>query len=95
MNNLKIITATEARNKWFEVLNWVNTQRKEIWVRKNNKIVVRILPGDEPMIDNVEEVITRTRGMLAKKKTYFPYQDDKKVIAREKAYMKKVRLWKT
>lgn len=24
MNNLKIITATEARNKWFEVLNWVN-----------------------------------------------------------------------
>ena len=56
MNNLKIITATEARNKWFEVLNWVNTQRKEIWVRKNNKIVVRILPGNEPMIDNVEEV---------------------------------------
>ncbi|MDO8609123.1 MAG: hypothetical protein Q7R95_01115 [bacterium] len=95
MNKIKIISATDVRNNWFEVLNWINVNRKEIWVKKHNRIIVKILPGEEPKIDNIEEIITKTKGSLANKKTYFPYQEDKNAITREKAYMKKTRLWKT
>ncbi len=94
MNNLKTISATEARNNWFELLRWVNQERKEVWIKKNKKILVKILPGDPPTIDNLEDIIRRTRGMFKGKKTYFPYQDDKKVIARERKYLNDVRLWK-
>ena len=94
MKNLRIISATEARNNWFEILNWVNQERKEVWIKKNKKIAVKLSPGDPPNIDNIEDVIKRTRGMFKGKKTYFPYQDDKKVIERERKYLTNVRLWK-
>lgn len=84
MGNLKIISATEARNNWFEILDWVNSERKEILIKKNKKVVAKILPGDRANIENPEEIIKRTFGYLKDKRGAFPYQEDKKVIVREK-----------
>lgn len=94
MRNLKIISATEARNNWFEILNWVNTERKEVWIKKNKKVVVKILPGERANIENVEEVIKKTFGYLKDKKGSFPYQDNKKVIIREREANNPNKLWK-
>ncbi|MFN4212952.1 MAG: hypothetical protein ACK4FL_03270 [Microgenomates group bacterium] len=94
MANIKIISATQARNNWFEILNWVNIERKEVWIRKNDKVVAKILPGDKVSIENMDEVIKKTFGYLKGKKGVFPYQEDKKVIIREKKANDPNRLWK-
>lgn len=94
MGNLKIISATEARNNWFEILNWVNTERKEVWIKKNKKVVAKILPGERVNIENIEEIIKKTFGYLRGKKGTFPYQDNKKVIIREKRVNDPNKLWR-
>lgn len=94
MRNLKIFSATEARNNWFEILNWVNTERKEVWIKKRNTIIARIYPGETPIIGNVDEIIKQACGFLKGKKGIFPYQENKKVIKRERKYLKKIRSWK-
>lgn len=93
MNNAKIISATDVRNNWFEVLNWINVNKKSVWVKKHNRIIVKILPCDEPKINNLEDIINRTRGILANKKTYFPYENPK-IIKREKKANNPETLWK-
>ena len=94
MDNLKIITATEARNNWFEVLHWINSEKKEVWIRRNKTIIAKISPGDTPMIGDIEEVIRRTKGMLAGKKTYFPYENPK-IQAKERKANNPNTIWKT
>lgn len=94
MGNLKIISATEARNNWFEILNWVNSERKEVWIKKNKKVVAKILPGERANIEDVQEIIKKTFGYLKNKKGTFPYQDDKKVISREKKTNDPNKLWR-
>lgn len=94
MGNFKIISATEARNNWFEILNWVNTERKEVWIKKNKKVVAKILPGERVNIENIEEIIKKTFGYLRGKKGTFPYQDNKKVIIREKRVNDPNKLWR-
>ena len=94
MKNLRIISATDARNNWFEILNWLNIERKEIWIKKRNRIIAKLYPGEIPVIDNVEDVIKRTFGFLKGKKGEFPYQENKKVIKREREHLRKVRSWK-
>lgn len=94
MRNLKIISATEARNNWFEILNWVNTERKEVWIKKNKKVIAKILPGERANIENVEEIIEKTFGYLRDKEGTFPYQNDKKAIIREKKANDPNKLWR-
>lgn len=93
MNNLKILSATEVRNNWFEVLNWINYEKKEVWVKKNNKIIAKITPSYQPKLDDLETVINNTYGMLKGKIAYFPYED-KRIITAEKKYNRPAKLWK-
>lgn len=93
MKNVKIVSATEARNNWFEILNWVNLEKGEVLVKKNERIFVRILPGEKPVIDDLDEILEKTYGRLANKKSYFPYED-RKIIKREKNANNPSRLWK-
>ncbi|GIW64326.1 MAG: hypothetical protein KatS3mg092_0259 [Patescibacteria group bacterium] len=93
MSDIKIVTATEARKNWFALLNWVNTYNGEVFIKKNKRIIVKLIPGEKPVLDNLENIIKKTKGRLKNKKTYFPYED-KKIISREKKYLKNIRLWK-
>ncbi len=87
MGNIKIVWATQARNNWFEILNWVNTERKEVWVKKNKKLVAKILPGDKVIIENIDKVIKKSFGYLKGKKESSLIREGKKVIIREKKPM--------
>lgn len=90
----KTLTATEVRNKWFEVLTWVNAERKNIIITKNKLPIAKISPARRVRLKgDVEELIKRTYGMLKDKKGYFPYEDPK-VIAREKKHMRSLKKWK-
>jgi len=93
MANIKIVSATEARNKWFELLSWVNTYSGEVMIKRRNRIVAKIFPGEKPVIDDVDEILEKMKGRLKGKNVYFPYED-KKIIAREKKYLKNIRLWR-
>ena len=77
------ISATEARNRFFELIELVAYKDLPVIVKKNNKDLVRIIAERKPeagFID-IDEMIKATFGMLAKGK--WPY-DDKKVVNREK-----------
>ena len=93
-SSIKIIPATELRNNLFEIINWINAERKEVWITKNSETVAKLIPAKRYTIEDIDEIIKRTRGMLKGKKVIFPYQDNKKVIARERKYLKDVREWK-
>lgn len=92
MRNLKIISATEARNNWFEILNWVNFVKGEILIKKNKRIFARILPGKIPEINSVDEILNKIYGRATKKKAYFPYED-KRIIKKEKKANNPNLLW--
>ncbi len=93
MGNLKIISATEVRNNWFEILNWVNYEKGEVLVKKNKRIYVRILPGETPKLESLDEILEKIYGRLVKKKAYFPYED-KKILEKERKANKPPKLWK-
>lgn len=93
MGNVKIVSATEARNNWFEILNWVNYEKGEVLVKKNKRIFVRILPGERPKLESLDEVLKKTYGRLTGKKPYFPYED-KKILEKEKKANNPPKLWK-
>ncbi|MCM8788127.1 MAG: hypothetical protein NC935_08820 [Candidatus Omnitrophica bacterium] len=93
MANIKIISATQARNNWFEILNWVNYEKGEVLVKKNKRFYVRIIPGETPKLESLDEVLNKIYGRLANKKSYFPYED-KKIIKKEKKANTPPKLWK-
>lgn len=93
--NTTTISATEARNRWFEILNRVYFGGESIVIEKNNKRIVRLIPEKKPeAIEPAEVFAKRMYGYLKGKKGSFPYQDNKKIIAKEKAYTKTLRTWK-
>lgn len=48
------ISATDARNNWFEVLNYVHFSNKDVYVTKNNKTLVKISPVRDEKEDRVK-----------------------------------------
>lgn len=88
----KSISATEARNNWFEILNWVNANKGEISITKNSLPVAKIVGIKRYNFKKTYEVALSLRGFLKKTKVYFP-SEDKKVKLKEKNYMDKVRQW--
>jgi len=52
-------------------------------IKKRNRIVAKIFPGEKPVIEDVDEVLEKMKGRLKGENVYFPYED-KKIIAREK-----------
>ena len=95
MKNITIISATTARNRWFELINWINAEKREVWIKRRNKIVLKIYPGYTPSFEDQEVIIKKTRGMLRKKANLFPYQENKRVIRQEKDYLRRVKEWPT
>lgn len=87
----RIITATEARNRWFEILNLVYFRGEDIVIEKNDVPIVKIVAFKKPEIEDVNLVIKKTFGFLKNITTYFPSLD-KKIRAREIGFMD--RLWK-
>lgn len=90
---IKTITATEARNNWFEILNWVNANNEEVAITKNNLPVAKIVGIKRYKFRKTYEVALSLRGFLKKNKVYFP-SEDKVIKLKEKKYMDRVKLWK-
>jgi hypothetical protein len=64
MTNLKTISATEARNKWFEILNLVYFNGESIIIKKNRLPIIKLNRVSKPVLISTEEVIARTFGFL-------------------------------
>lgn len=93
MNSLKTISATEARNNWFEILNWINAKDVTITITKNNLPIAKIVGVKTFRLKKTTEIARNLRGFLKGKKVYFPYEDHR-IIARERKYLNDARLWK-
>lgn len=93
MKNVITLPATELRNNLFEILNWINFEKKEAIITKNNLPIARLIPEKNYKVYDINEVIKRTYGMFKEKKVYFPYEDPK-IIAREKKANSPDKLWK-
>lgn len=82
MKGIKKISATEARNRWFEFLNFVYF--KEI-------PVIKLIPAKKASLKKPTELIEETFGFLKGRETCWPSEEEK-VINREKRYLN--RLWR-
>ncbi len=87
----RIISATEARNKWFEILNIVYFGGEEVIIEKNNTPIVKLIPMVKPGLDSAEEIIEKTFGFLKTTDNYW-FSEDKKVRTKEIKYSD--RIWK-
>ena len=85
MKNVKIVAATDLRNNLFEILNWINFEKKEAIITKNNMPIARLIPEKNYNIYDLKEIIRKTYGMFKNKKVYFPYVDAK-IIETEKKF---------
>lgn len=86
------ISATEARNKWFELLNLVYFKGESVIIEKNNLPMVRISSVANPSLIATKDVIKKTFGFLKNKKTYWPSLD-KKIKRKEIGYLNKIKSW--
>ena len=93
MKNVRIVPATDLRNNLFEILNWINFERKEAIITKNNTPVARLIPERNYSIESLDEVVRRTYGMFKDEKVYFPYEDPK-ILEKEKKFNTPNKLWK-
>lgn len=91
MLKTKTISATEARNKWFEILNHVYFNGESVIIEKNKLPMIRLSRVTKPSLTSVEEVIARTFGFLkTAKRTDWP-AESKGTKRKNNAYLKK--LW--
>lgn len=63
-----IITATEVRNNFFNLINMIVETREPIFVKKNNEVVIKLEPVGEELNSDWEEtkkILDETRGMWA------------------------------
>ena len=73
------ISATEARNRFFELIQMVAYKGDPVVIKKNNKDFVRIVAEKRLTGDfiSIEEVIKQTYGMCADAdKEDWPYEKD-------------------
>jgi len=77
------VGATEARNKFFELIEMVAYQNYSVIIKKNNKKLIRLV--SEKRADNsfvsLKEVIAKSFGMAAD--NLWPYEKNK-IIKSEK-----------
>ena len=66
---IKVISATNARKHWFEILNRVYFTGEAVTIEKNNIPLVKLMPVDTKRRLPAAEVIRRTHGFLKNKKT--------------------------
>lgn len=77
------ISATEARNRFFELIEMVAYKGYPVVVKRNNKELVRITAERKPESDFIDEkkLIEETYGMCAK--DTWPYEKDT-IVKKEK-----------
>lgn len=65
-----IITATDVRNDFFNLINLVAKTKEPIYIKKDNEVIVKLEPVGEELNSDWEEtkkVLDRVRGMWADK----------------------------
>jgi len=72
---INIISATQARKRWFELLNLVYFQGESVIIEKNSIPIVRLTSVKKPSLKSTDEVILKTAGFLRKNKTFWPSED--------------------
>lgn len=86
------ISATEARNRWFELLNLVYFKGESVIIEKNSLPMVKMSSVANPSLIATKDVIKKTFGFLKKKKTYWPVLDEK-IRNKEIDYLNKIKSW--
>lgn len=88
-----ILSATEARNRFFEILNSVIYRGEEYVVEKKNVGAVRIVP-DKPKRspEEIDKIINEVRKVFAKskKKKYWSIIDTPGWKRKERKYLKRL-----
>lgn len=88
---MNIISATEARNKFFEILNSVIFNGEEYVVRKENAGTVRIIPEKpkRPSSEEIDRVLADIRKVFAKskKRKYWSVIDTPAWKKKERKYL--------
>ena len=93
MSATKTITATEARKRWFEILNRVHFAGEEFVIEKNNMPLVRMVPEKREKKMDVDELIRLTCGFLKHaKKNSWPSRRPSKADRERDEYV--ASLWK-
>ena len=88
-----IISATEARNNFFEMLNSVMYKGKEFIVEKDGKPAVRVLSADpQRNPKEIERVLKDVRRVFAKsaKRKYWSVIDTPAWKNKERRYLKRL-----
>ena len=81
--NITTLSATQARNKWFELLNTVYFKGHSVIIKKNNMPMIKLVPLKEPNLTSAKEIIEKTYGFLKNvPKTSWPKSQRAKQIAK-------------
>lgn len=86
-----VISATEARTRWFEILNLVSFAGESFIIEKNNVPLVKLTAVAKPNIYSAKEVILKTAGYLKDVKNFWT-SENPKIRGLELARWK--RIWK-
>jgi len=86
-----ILSATEARNNFFDILNSVIFKGEEFVVKKENAGMVRIIPEKpvRPTAEEIDKVLADLRKIFAKtkKKKYWSVLDTPSWKKKERKYL--------
>ena len=91
MNAKNTLNATEARNRFFEILNAVIFRGEEYIVRKEDAGSVRIVPEKpEPSPEEVKKILKEVKEVFAKsaKRKYWSVIDTPAWRKKEREYLK-------
>lgn len=77
------IGATEARNKFFELIEMVAYQNYSVIIKRNNKELIKLISEKEPenSFVSLQDIIAKSFGMVTA--NLWPYQKSK-IIKNEK-----------
>lgn len=67
--NTKTITATKARNNWFEILNLTYFKGVSFIITKNNLPIIKLIPVNRSNFISAQDVIDKTFGSFKNVKT--------------------------
>ena len=90
---ITILSATEARNKFFELLNLAMYRGEEFLIEKDGKPAVKIVPADpKPSPEEIDTVLADVRRVFAKsaKRKYWSIIDTPAWKRKEHRYLEKI-----
>lgn len=87
------LSATEARNRFFELLNLVGYKGEEFVIEKDGKPLVKMSPTEEKKsTEEIQKIVTRVRRVFAKspKRKYWSVLDTPGWKKKEKKYLENI-----